>query len=134
MTSPGASKERFWVTKAVIASRGGQPPFIIKESPTSPPDEVAGPFDTRAEAQKWIDAQSLHAPDIDISLPNPFSWVGAISHWIGDAVLHLTDVSMWISIGWILLGAVLMFWGILLWLKIPQRAAGAAAKAAAAAA
>jgi hypothetical protein len=64
--------------------------------------------------------------------PNPFSWVGAISHWIGDFVLHLTDVHMWISIGWITLGAVLIFAGIMLWLKVPQTAAALAPAAAAA--
>lgn len=44
-------------------------------------------------------------------------WLKDIGHWIGEAVAHLLDVHMWRSIGWIVLGAVLLIIGILLWLK-----------------
>jgi hypothetical protein len=42
----------------------------------------------------------------------------------------VTDAAMWESVGWLLLGAVLMAIGLMLWLRIPQAAAGAAADAA----
>ena len=51
------------------------------------------------------------------SVSNPLAWLGAIAHWIGEAVAHILDVHMWRSIGWIVLGVVLMVAGILLWLK-----------------
>lgn len=51
------------------------------------------------------------------SVSNPLAWLGAIAHWIGEAVAHILDVHMWRSIGWIVLGVVLMVAGIILWLK-----------------
>lgn len=50
---------------------------------------------------------------------------------------NLTDVHMWASLGWIGVGVAMMFLGILLWLRVPQKVAqvgtsiaGSAAKAA----
>ena len=40
-----------------------------------------------------------------------------VAHWIGELVTHLTDIFMWRSLGWILLGLVLLVVGILLLLK-----------------
>jgi hypothetical protein len=37
------------------------------------------------------------------------------AHWIGDFVTHLTDVHMWISLGWLALGLLLLVAGIV-WL------------------
>jgi hypothetical protein len=63
-----------------------------------------------------------------------FGGLTEIGHFFGVLVSNLTDVHMWISLGWLLLGALLVFWGILLWLKVPQKSAGLAVAAAPAAA
>lgn len=63
-----------------------------------------------------------------------FGGLSEVGHFFGVLVANLTDVHMWISLGWLLLGAILVFWGILLWLKVPQRAAEVAVTAAPAAA
>jgi hypothetical protein len=135
MTSPAAGQ--FWVISRGVSGRGA-PPFAIVQSAAKPQNEVAGPFTTQAQAQNWINSQNVPPPpDIgppSFSIPNPFSWLGAVSHWVGDFVLSITDSHMWISIGWIVLGAFLAFWGIMLWLRAPQRAASIAVQTARAAA
>lgn len=40
-----------------------------------------------------------------------------LGHWIGDFIAHITDLYMWISLGWISLGLVLLVVGILMWLR-----------------
>lgn len=50
------------------------------------------------------------------------SGIGELAHWAGKIVLSLTDIYMWISLGWILLGVWLLWLGISLWLKLPQKA------------
>lgn len=130
-TRPAATKTRYWVIlnlESHVAPTG----FIVQSAtrPQAKPGQVVeGPFDTRAQAEA-----SLHGPvgpgPPPVKLPNPLSWLGGIAHWLGDAILHITDVHMWISLGWLLLGALLLIWGILLWARIPQRAAKAGAAAA----
>jgi len=98
---------------------------------------VLGPFPTQAEATtaaKTLDRGRAPGASAASTIPNPFSWVGAIAHWIGDLVEHLTDVHMWISLGWIALGLLLVALGINLWFKIPQKLFQAGTTAAAAAA
>jgi hypothetical protein len=63
-------------------------------------------------------------------IPNPFSWLGVLAHWVGDFVKHVTDLPMWISLGWIALGLLLVSLGINLWLKLPQKLLKAAEAAA----
>jgi hypothetical protein len=80
--------------------------------------EVSGPYRTRAEAEAGLArdkarAQSFKGPDI----PNPLSGIGAVGHWIGLAVKHLTDGAMWRSIGWLLLGMILVIAGVYLWFR-----------------
>ena len=41
----------------------------------------------------------------------------------GGIFSAMTDVTMWRSLGWLFLGVLLMWWGILLWAKVPQKAA-----------
>lgn len=62
-----------------------------------------------------------------------FSGLTEIGHYFGVFVANITDVHMWISLGWLLLGLILVALGINLWLKIPQKLykAGTAAAAAA---
>jgi len=58
---------------------------------------------------------------------DPLTGIAAALEAFWSAV---TDGKMWRSVWWIVLGAWLLFSGLLLWLKIPQRAAGLAGKAA----
>ncbi len=93
-----------------------------------------------AQALGQAETQASAAAGKATIIPNPLSslsWLGGISHWLGVAVTDLTDVHMWISFGWVILGLWLMWMGLLLWLRVPQRLAsagmnigGAAAKAA----
>jgi hypothetical protein len=64
------------------------------------------------------------------NLPNPLAGIaGALA-----AFYHaVTDGKMWRSLAWILLGVALIITGIVLWMRIPQRAAGIAGAAAGAA-
>jgi hypothetical protein len=56
------------------------------------------------------------------SLPNPLAGIAGSLEAFFTAV---TDGKLWRSLGWILLGASLVYTGIFLWLRIPQRAAQA---------
>lgn len=56
------------------------------------------------------------------SLPNPLAALGSLEAFF----TVLTDGKLWRSLGWIIFGAMLVYTGIFLWLKIPQRAAGIA--------
>ena len=147
MTTPGASsissttKGQWWVVQDPSGARGGPPVYRAVQATASPPNEVAGPFATEAEArQKILDLENQGQFPPAPSIPNPFGflaalgWIQEIGHWVGLAVAAVTDVHMWISLGWLSLGFWMLLIGILLWLKIPQRAARAAKDAAAAAA
>lgn len=107
--------------------------------------QVNGPYPTKAAAEAA--GQKLSQPfgpqpptGLPTGIPNPFGflaalgWIQEIGHWVGLAVAAITDIHMWISLGWLALGFWMLVVGILLWLKIPQRAARAAKDAAAAAA
>jgi hypothetical protein len=66
-----------------------------------------------------INVPGVQAPGVP-SIPNPFSWTGAVAHWIGKLVLDVTDVHMWISLGWILLGIVLMWIGAYAFVRLSE--------------
>jgi len=134
VTTPAASSTaQWWVTQEPSGARGGPPVYRAVQSATSPPGEVAGPFPTEAAARQEIlklENQTTFPPAP--SIPNPFGflaalgWIQEIGHWFGLAVAAVTDVHMWISLGWLALGFWMLVIGILLWLKVPQRAAAAA--------
>jgi len=97
---------------------------------------VLGPFRDKAEATtaaKTLDRGRAPGASAASAIPNPFSWIGALAHWVGDFVEHVTDKAMWISLGWIFLGLLLVAIGFNLWFKIPQKLFAAAETAAAAA-
>lgn len=133
---PGGSspaKSQWWVVQNPSGARGGPPVYIAVQAATSPPNEVAGPFPTEAAArQKILDLENQNTFPAAPSIPNPFGflaalgWIQEIGHWVGLAVSAVTDIHMWISVGWLVLGFWMLVVGILLWLKIPQRAARAA--------
>jgi hypothetical protein len=50
-------------------------------------------------------------------LPNPLSGLAAIAAALAKLVGYLSDLALWKSIGWLILGAVLILAGVLLWLR-----------------
>jgi hypothetical protein len=101
---------------------------------TTPP--VGGPFATKADAQAWVTGPGAQyfgagktnvAPPSDLpvtagtpGLSNPLAalgWLQDIGHWFGVAVTALTDKSTWISVGWLLLGLVLVIIALLILAK-----------------
>lgn len=110
-----AARERWWVGIKKGADRG-----IVIESPSKPTgyQTVLGPFPTRAAAEKF--AQPPTTIPRTPTITNPLSGlsdIGKVSHWLGDAVLHVTDGAMWRSLGWLALGALLVIAGIYLWFR-----------------
>lgn len=51
------------------------------------------------------------------NVPNPLSGLAAIAAALAKFVGYLGDVAMWRSLGWLLLGVIMVIAGILLWLK-----------------
>jgi hypothetical protein len=86
---------------------------------------LAGPFRTKQAAQAYEDAIGKNTlipppgtPVVgNVQVPNPLSGLAAIGAALAKAVGYLSDLSMWRSLGWLLLGAVLIILGIVLWLK-----------------
>jgi hypothetical protein len=50
-------------------------------------------------------------------IPSGLGWLEEIGHWIGVAVTDLTDVHMWISLGWLGLGLILIMIGLFWWIR-----------------
>lgn len=70
---------------------------------------------------------SSGGPDAVIST-NPFD---AIIQPVTDVISRLTDVRMWRSVGWLILGIAVMVMAIILWFRKPlEKVAGAVAKSA----
>jgi hypothetical protein len=81
----------------------------------------AGPFPTAAAAQAYKNAigtgSVLPPPGTPIvgsvqAPANPFAGLIEIGHWIGKLVTALTDPHMWISLGWLLLGLILVIFAV----------------------
>lgn len=111
-----AAAERWWVGIRKGADQG-----TVIESPSKPSgyQTVLGPFPTRAAAEPFA---SKPAPlpkggSATPPIPNPLSGIGAVAHWLGKAVLDITDAAMWRSLGWLALGALLVIAGIYLWFR-----------------
>ncbi len=110
---PGGEGHGHWW----VISTGGESrvtPFEVVESASKPAGSVAGPFPTKTAAQAWITAREQKFP---VDIPNPLSGIGAVGHWIGTIVEHLTDTAMWRSLGWMALGIMLIASGIYLWFR-----------------
>lgn len=111
-----APPQRWWV---VIKAHSTDVQVIEDFKRPTGYETVFGPFATRAEAQKVAatTGKPLEPAKPPISIPNPLSGIGAVGHWLGEAVLHAIDLPMWRSIGWIVLGAILVMAGIYLWFR-----------------
>lgn len=92
---------------------------VPEQSATSPGQGWHGPYPTQDAAFKAeITSGPAGAPQRIGTVPGApsyappnFSWLGVLGHWVGDFVLHLTDAHMWISLGWLLLGILLIVLG-----------------------
>jgi hypothetical protein len=83
-----------------------------------------GPYPTKAAAQAKMSAlDKQHSAKTNTNIPvisqaaALASGVAEIGHWSGDLITHLTDVYMWISLGWIALGLLLLVLGLMWLLK-----------------
>lgn len=133
-----AAPEQWWVIWSVAASglKYGQRQFHIVESPSKPKPTgtgaalttVEGPYRSKKAAEAAVGSSTGTTgvgtnPAIGgAGLANqppalPSNPLGAIGHWIGELVAHLTDAAMWRSIGWLALGILCIFTGVLLWIK-----------------
>lgn len=73
-------------------------------------------------------------PGVDAGgFSNPLAPLGDVAAALKAFFSAVTDYKMWRSVAWIMLGLILIVNGILLWLRIPQRAAGIAGRVAGAA-
>lgn len=71
-------------------------------------------FDSEQAAKDFISSESSTFGSG--SLPNPLSGLEAIAKIMGDIGRALTDGKMWRSLGWLLLGILLMMAGVALWI------------------
>lgn len=91
---------------------------------TVPADVIVfGPYPDQAQAQARLAEAHVGGPgsptyqqQIGSAIPG-LGALGEIGHFTGELVTHLTDAHMWISLGWLLLGLLLLVIGILLWVK-----------------
>lgn len=111
-----APPEKWWV-----GIKAGSAQATVIASPRKPAgyQTVLGPFPTKAAAERFAKKPSPLPKGGSASppVPNPLSGIGAVGHWIGKAVLDVTDLAMWRSLGWLALGAFLVFAGIYLWFR-----------------
>lgn len=152
-----AGATSWWIIWAPDAP-SGEPSYTFFQGAESQADaealkivagSAAGPYSSQADAQQAVKSGSVKKPPStaqasnDPSLANVPGVGGAVSaaesglSGIGDIAAAMksfytavTDGKMWRSVAWILLGLLLLVNGILLWLKIPQKAAGVAGRAA----
>jgi hypothetical protein len=119
---------------ASAAAAGAALPGIKKfEQGTGPGKPTVPPFALGPNQPAGQDAQQAAADAAAAAkaAANPLLDVAAALKAFFSAV---TDYKMWRSVAWIMLGLFLMVNGILLWLRIPQRAAGIASRVGGAAA
>ena len=146
MTTPGDTfpviGDAWWIVLTASASAGsgymlvqGTQADVYKKY--GGPADVHGPYGSKDEAQKAAQAQvksgqiSTEGPPGSFKFTNPLDALGEIAHWAGVIVTAITDVHLYISLGWLFLGITLIWLGVALWLKVPQKVAGIATTVAA---
>lgn len=70
----------------------------------------AGPFSSKAAAQKTADSKTKAQQKAAQAgkIPNPLAGLEGISHILGDFLGGVTDGKMWRSVGWLVLGMILL--------------------------
>jgi hypothetical protein len=119
---PPPTRQEWWVLSPPTGPK--TEPYKIVESPTKPKPTAqwvvaAGPFPNQAAAQTWVKDHTKN-PFPFPHFPNPFgflAWIQDIGHWVGIAVANITDIHMWISLGWLALGGFLVVIGLWLWVR-----------------
>lgn len=76
----------------------------------------SGPFDW-AGAQAQVASNPSTAAKGAVAAVNPLSGLEGISRVLGDVGTALTDGKLWRSLGWLVLGVLLLFTGVFLWMK-----------------
>lgn len=134
--------DQYWVTWPDISdSNQARDRALIWGPQPKPPPQVtspvrmfqAGPFATKADAQKYKDSigtgkvlppggtpvvgSSGRGTTQTIENANPLAGLEGIAHIMGDFFSGITDGKMWRSLGWLTLGIVLFLGGLALWLK-----------------
>lgn len=80
-----------------------------------------------------LDQEAAAAASAAGGAASPLNALGDVAAALKSFYAALTDGKLWRSVLWVALGAMLMITGILLWLRIPQRAASIAGSVAGAA-
>lgn len=131
VNKPGTKGQ--WWAGTTVAERAGKGIISYIEAPNESTAQAAlgpagkilgGPYATEAEAEKAF-PQGSHGtttvpkdegpPTVNAEpahFSNPLDALGEIAHWLGVGIIAITDKYMWISIGWLLLGLVLLVLGI----------------------
>jgi len=118
--------QQWWVVEVITGKFGTS--FSVAQGTEAqiraqhPGAQLFGPFATRAQAVTEMNKQRQHqgVPGGGPPLPNPLgflAWIQDVGHWIGVFVASITDIHMWISIGWLLLGGFLLLVGLWLWVR-----------------
>lgn len=95
----------------------------------APAGQVAGPVqgqDPITTASWWQDLPTIFG-GIGGTILGGSGALGSLSetgHWLGVIVSNITDIHMWISLGWMALGLLLVIIGISWLLRIPDRFKG----------
>lgn len=82
---------------------------------------LGGPYTTEAQAEAAFPGGSAGStapppgvgpPTVSQQPANPLAGLLELGHWLGQLVNDLTDYHMWISIGWLLLGLLLIVYAL----------------------
>jgi uncharacterized membrane protein len=80
---------------------------------------VNGPYDTKADAEAAVKSGAITAPSAgnDNPLPGAGASFQDVAHALAAFYDKVTDGKMWRSLGWLLLGVILMIAGVALLLR-----------------
>jgi hypothetical protein len=118
----------WWVVEANIGA--SSPTYQVEQGATKPDArlvltangttvKVTGPFATQAAAQATIPAGASTGPGGPTAAgvnPSPTAVFSSIQNALSAFYDKLTDGKMWRSLGWLLLGVLLMITGVALWI------------------
>lgn len=111
--------DSWWAVNRQINATPPRTVWVTQQSATKPSGgsilTVSGPYKTEEEAQQFIDNNS--GPHLN--LPNPLHGVEEIGAVVQAGFNAVTDGKMWRSVGWIILGIVMLIIGIRIWMKKP---------------